>query len=646
MLERFAKKGNLETQALVKRIDTKASENTRKKVEEDKLASTAETKSNGSAMSIRSPPKAAQTPSPAITAGMKRSASDSISDQAPKRVASGLGPTATAPGNAVKTAAGLKRPSAAPGGKVLNGTPSGAQATKPKLPTAPLAMGPTAKKPNTKAVTPSVVASTIKSIEKKVGPSAASAAAPKPAFSFAATMANLTKPKEKQPTPKATEEKQPPETAEQKAKRLRKEQRRKLRVTFKPDNQLEQVKYFTHDVDEELGHDASMIRDVADVGGEGRMFKQHKDMTEADEDDDGPSEEDLKPFRTPGSTDFSDVDPEERKRNYIPYGGGEIQPESPEKLTREQRDQKTLMVVYSHPSDIPPCPREPAEPYNGIDIPTRLFGLPDSQSTVAARLARLGGKMNPQQVPMANQAPATTGAAPDISAILALINPQQTPQQVQQPPQQPPQQAQAQAQAQNPMAEIQRILANLPQSGAQAQPPTAPTPQAGVPPNLASIFANLQPQGNNAAITPQIQSPQKAQVPGMDPNPANLAAFFSQLNQNGAGAAPINPFGSFGMPGGSGFPMANLGQIAPQQQYNQTSFENEERRRYRESGGDNNNNINTDQDDGGFRGGSRPFKSGKGQSKPWVNTKQFTQPCKYFKTGKCQKGANCTYLHE
>lgn len=638
MVARFGKKGSEDIQALVKRIESRASENTKKKLEEDGSATSADTKANG-VVAVKSPPKTVDVPSPATAPSLKRSASGNISDQAPKRVASGPALTATTAGSAVKTAAGFKRPSAAPGGRILNGTPSSGQAVKPKPSTAPTASIPMAKKAVTKAVVPSVVASTIKSIEKKVAPSAAASAAPKPAFSFAATMANLTKPKEKEPTPKTAEEKQPPETAEEKAKRLRKEQRRKLRVTFKPDHQLVQVKFFTHDVDEELGHDASMIRDVADVGGEGRMFKQHKDMMEADEEDDGPSEEDINPFSTPGLTDFSDVDPEERKRNYIPYGGGELQPESLEKLAREQRDQSTLMVVYADPTDIPPCPREPADPYNGIDIATKEFGMPDYQNVVVARLARLGGQINPQQGQISTQPPATTGAAPDISAILALINPQQAPQQAQQPPQQ--------TQAPDPMAEIQRILANVAQqNGTQAQPPVAQPPQAA-PPSLASIFANLQPQGSNAAITPPTQSPQKAQMPVVDPNAANLAAFFSQLNpgQNGAGAASINPFAPFGFPG-AGFPMPNQGQAGPQQQqqqqqqFNHNTFENEERRRWRESGGD-----NYEQDDGGFRGGNRPAKGGKGHAKAWVN-KQFTQPCKYFKLGKCQKGANCTYLHE
>lgn len=120
---------------------------------------------------------------------------------------------------------------------------------------------------------------------------------PKPTFSFAETMANLTKPKEPEMTKKA-EDNRPPETEEERAKRLRKEERRKLRVTFKPDATLTTIRYFTHDP-EELGHDANMLRDVADVGNEGRMFKQHKDMYDLDEDDESPREEVLRPFRTP-----------------------------------------------------------------------------------------------------------------------------------------------------------------------------------------------------------------------------------------------------------------------------------------------------------------------------------------------------------
>ena len=129
--------------------------------------------------------------------------------------------------------------------------------------------------------------------------SAATAAVPKPAFSFAETMANLTKPKEAAPIPKA-EEDRPLETAEERVKRLRKEERRKLRVSFKPDDSLVQIRTFVHEPEEETGHEDSMVRDVDDIGGEGRMLKMHKDLDDMDDEEDTVAgEETLTPWRTP-----------------------------------------------------------------------------------------------------------------------------------------------------------------------------------------------------------------------------------------------------------------------------------------------------------------------------------------------------------
>jgi hypothetical protein len=72
------------------------------------------------------------------------------------------------------------------------------------------------------------------------------------------------------------------------------------------------------------------------------------------------------------------VDPEERKRNYIPYGGGELEPETPERAVRELYESNTLMAY-----DSPPCPREPTDPYNGETMVTKDFGAPDPQGIVA-----------------------------------------------------------------------------------------------------------------------------------------------------------------------------------------------------------------------------------------------------------------------
>lgn len=107
--------------------------------------------------------------------------------------------------------------------------------------------------------------------------------APKPSFSFGDIMADLNKPKQA-PTPKPAED-QPPETEDERAKRLRKEERRKLRVTWKPDDALTEVRLFTHDPDEELGPGDGSLRSRGDVKGEGSVLKLHKDMDELEEED-------------------------------------------------------------------------------------------------------------------------------------------------------------------------------------------------------------------------------------------------------------------------------------------------------------------------------------------------------------------------
>lgn len=120
--------------------------------------------------------------------------------------------------------------------------------------------------------------------------SATASGTSKPAFSFAETMANLNK--QKDDAPSKPEDIRPPESVEEKRKRLRKEQRRKLRVSFKADDDLVEVRTFEHDPEEELGHDDSMVRDVGDSRGEGQMLKMHKDLDLMDEEDDyEPAEE-------------------------------------------------------------------------------------------------------------------------------------------------------------------------------------------------------------------------------------------------------------------------------------------------------------------------------------------------------------------
>ncbi|KAL1310707.1 hypothetical protein AAFC00_000965 [Neodothiora populina] len=610
---RFAKKGSMETKALVKRIDASVADHKKKRNDSTgQGAPKTEAKTNDP-KAPKSPPMHRSTPEP--VAGVKRAApSGVVSGQPQKRVAStasgaaGAGPgspASTTSSTANKTILPVKRSitSTATSNKPL-ATNITATTARPKPIGAKPAGGSLAASAGVKKAVPakpvssSVVANAIKSIEKKAATPAGSSAPTKPAFSFAETMANLTKPKEREATPKE-EDKRPPETVEQKAKRLRKEQRRKLRVTFRPDNQLVEVRIFHHDAEEEVGHDASMIRDVSDVGGEGRMFKQHKDMAEV-EDDEEPGEEDLREYHALSLIDFSNVDADERRRNYAPFGGGEAQPESLEKGIREQYEANTLMAY-----DSPPCPREPVDPYNGEPVATRSFGDPDPQSIVATRAARF----TTQPSAALQQSSASTG--PDISAILALIKPQQ--------PTAAAPQAGTGGQVSNPIPDLLGLLANMPQASAQPQ-------QNPTTPNIANILANLQSQGagnSTASAIQQQHAHQQPQMAGMVP-PPNLAAIFGQLNQ-----APNGP--QMGNAGAFPFqmPALDMNNFAQSQQQNE-SYDNEERRRWRDNG----------EEDAGSQG--RKWAAKKGG----VKGKHYTLPCKYWKLGKCQKGDNCTYLHE
>ena len=96
------------------------------------------------------------------------------------------------------------------------------------------------------------------------------------------------------------EETRPSETEEERAKRLRKEARRKLRVSWKPDDSLVEVRLFTHHPEEEIGPDDRLRRDAGDIKGEGRMLKLHKELEEEDEDEEmGIQEEALGEYRSP-----------------------------------------------------------------------------------------------------------------------------------------------------------------------------------------------------------------------------------------------------------------------------------------------------------------------------------------------------------
>ncbi|GME62662.1 c-x8-c-x5-c-x3-h type zinc finger protein [Neofusicoccum parvum] len=627
-LKRYLNRGDERTKPQAKQILDRAEANSKKSLSSGTNGAaekkTEVKKDSDASKEIKTEP--GSRPQPPAVAGVKRPRpGDGSAAQPIKRITSATAPSTVAAASAKTAASGLKRPGVTSTTSSANGAASAA--TKPKM----------VAKPNMFAGLQSASKRSSAAVQK---PAVGTAAAPKkpaapassaPKFSFAETMANLTKPKEQQPAAKP-EENRPPETEEEKTKRLRKEARRKLRVKWADDSTgnktlLESVRFFTHDPDEEIGHDASMVRDVGDVGGEGRMFKQHKDMMDLDDDDDRLSEEDFRKWKMPSMVDFSRVDDQERNRNYEPYGGGVMQVESPEKAVQEQHEASTLLVFYTSPGDIPPCPREPPEeeqqPQPDAKPPVEL-GEPPETSPYTARAAHFAPPAPPADTPV-----------PDISRIMSILS--QAQQQAPPQPAQPPQPAAAS----NDLEKTFSMF--MPQQPPQiSQPPAqALAPAAPAAADIQAILASLgnltgQPQQPQPQQPPPQQPP--APFPNMNLSPGNGSGFdlAAILQSVGNGAAPP-AVPAFGMP---------LPNQQQQQQHAHQPLPSQEELFHGERGkrqrGD---NDHSGSGGGGAGGGGwnnkrRKWKN-KNQQNPDYQPPQFVVPCKFWKEGKCMKGDKC-----
>ncbi|KAF1939429.1 hypothetical protein EJ02DRAFT_256764 [Clathrospora elynae] len=421
----------------------------------------------------------------------------------------------------------------------------------------------------------------------------------KPSFSFAQTMASLQKPREQEAAPIKSEKPSPAETPDERTKRLRKESRKHLRVTWRPDTSLVDIKYFDHKQDDEdMDHkEEHLVRDAGDIGGEGRMFKQHKELDMDEDDEDLDAEQ--RSWTPPSQVDFSVVHPEERKRNYIPFGGGEQEPSCPEKEANVRRENATLMVFYSHANDIPSSPREPLEQTQEATSsgPVINFGTPpDSvlskcphQSLPLPDIRQLESLI--KQISASNQ--------PPVNMQMASIEPTYTP---------PPT---ANLQIDTGLVNLLSALNN-----GQAVPPSLPPTSVPVQPpvqqlaasyDFASILAGLQAQ---AAAGGAISAPPPLPPPGAYP----YGYVFPPQPQHDATAyqPPMHEAAAY--------------QSQMQPQYNQQTNGAHKRQR----------------DDGSNNADRNPGKRPKNRD----NRPHKVLHCKFFQKGQCNKGENCTYIHD
>ncbi|KAI9755278.1 MAG: 54S ribosomal protein L22, mitochondrial [Chaenotheca gracillima] len=592
---RLVKKGNSRVKELLKRIRDNAAADTKRKAEDAKSRTDAVPKTKDTTASDRPRQTSDQV------AGVKRPRSelDVGNGQSPKKAApsssttsnsnvaslksptsqerkAGLAATQKAPVKAV--AGNVVKPKTTPVPQKPSSFFTGLQSASKVKPAAPVQKQPTQAS----------------GVANKGGAPTASMGSSRPAFSLSETLASLNKPKEPESKAENTS-KDPPETAEEKQKRLRKEQRRKLRVTFKPDTSLVDVRYFTHDQAEEIGREDNLVRDAGDAMEEGRMFKQHMDVDAMDEDEEIlASEEQYRPYPTLDEVDFHLIPENERDRNCSTRGQGRTPVDSPESLAQDERETKSLMVVYTSLADIPFSPREPSKSDDSEFSPELSFGdPPDWIKNREEKITRSQSAQPSQQI----QTPSGT----DLSAFLNTLN--------KQPNQQP-------AAAQPQLTELEKIFAmhsaGAAQSSAPPQLPPAVSTQNQVP-DWQALLANIVPQNN--------QGMGQSQAATQQPQLQDILAQLVQPNS-----------------------VQNQGYGSQSQSQNTSSSLSDGQRRNQGWGGndgaaDYENRGPSDYGYGDSRRQNNNYGAKKGQ-------KRVMKPCKFHHEGRCKKGNDCQFLHD
>lgn len=362
-------------------------------------------------------------------------------------------------------------------------------------------------------------------------PAKAAVASAAPASSFLGFLADMEKPKD---SPKTKTEDIPDETAEARSRRLRKESRRKLRVSWKPEGMLVETRVFEHDPDEDTGHEDSQMRDVGDTVKEGEMLKHRLQMDEMDDDSD-----DELDYYMPTEVDFTamyaaiketSADPE--IQNFVKCGG-QVVPQSPASEAQNKHESGNMMTMWAA-GEQPSTPKEPPEAEDDDFSPVLDFGEPSAgQVQVRQREQQVLARRNTYQPQ--TQPPSQTNA-PDLASMLSGIYQQQ---------QAWPSQQQNQTTAAMQGLDLSSLLAQATQSQPQQTAYQTPAP-AGNPMNTPSAF-----QANLAALLGSLQPNSQVNNPlpvgyGDNPNPFPATQSSNkkdQLKKKPKSGAPIGPDG-------------------------------------------------------------------------------------------------------